>query len=138
MNSGMGPLLLSMVLNAIKFSSLPIITWKNTETDGEQYLSCLLQIYSDEPRTVTKETGLTFYRHHFTIRNVTEQCRKKQMVMENTVLGYLTTVYGHSNQCNGPEVYQEYLADLGYYKPLMIVLKRSLSLFDAILLHGCL
>lgn len=107
MNYDMGHLLVLRVMNATMSRSWSSISWKYTETYGEQSFVCLLQIYNDKSKTTTKRSGLTFYALHFTMLNRTEQCRRKQIVMENTVLVYLTTVYSLPDESNRPEVHQQ-------------------------------
>lgn len=45
-----------------------------------------------------------FYGHHFTIRVLNEQCKRKLIVMEDTVLVHLPATYSLRNQSYRPEV----------------------------------
>lgn len=107
LNTDMGHPLAPRVINATSSSSSPTISWKNTTTDGDQYLVCLLQMYSDKSKTTMKRNGVKWYTLHFTIVIQTEQCRKEQIVMGITVLDYLPTAYSLPGQIKGRELFQE-------------------------------
>lgn len=128
-SSVVGVLLVRRLMISIKFSSATILL-KNIETDGKQSFACFQKMYNRKSKIRIQGNELIFYSLHFTKLNLTGQCRRRQIVMKNTVLALLPTAYSLPDENKEPELYQQV--------PFINVLKRYLNIFDAILLQGCL
>lgn len=81
-NSDMELLLVPRATRRMKHRYSPATSEKNEETDAEKSFVCFLQFINDESHTTMKVIGPTFHAFYFTILNLTEQSRRKQIGKE--------------------------------------------------------
>lgn len=71
-------------------------------------------MYSDTSKTTIKENELIFYQFHFTVLYLAEQCKRKKIVLANTVLTNLPTAYSVPDQSKVLNQINKFLSSPGY------------------------